>query len=183
MDSSHLVPSIHGSFGSHKPAMQAVSRSVQPLLQGLWTWPTDRQTDHPTPCVVIGHYVCSLIITMLRRLCIRKLQTSGQNISRTVITPTLSAVPRDTRHVPRHINHPTPTKPTTIATATCPRHPYHHQPSWNRSCRHTSLHCRAVATSRSFSVWTASRREHTVSSTEQSTARLVCQSVCQSVRI
>jgi len=32
--------------------------SAQPFLQGLRTWPTDRQTDHATPSVAIGRILC-----------------------------------------------------------------------------------------------------------------------------
>ena len=45
---SHLM---HASLGPHESALETVSRLVQPFLQGSRTWPTDRQTDHGTPCV------------------------------------------------------------------------------------------------------------------------------------
>jgi len=44
---------IHGSLGPPESTRQSASRSVQPLLQGSWTWRTDshtvtnRHTDRP----------------------------------------------------------------------------------------------------------------------------------------
>jgi len=38
----------HGSLDLNKSAPQTACRSVQPLLQGSWTWPTDRQTQTQT---------------------------------------------------------------------------------------------------------------------------------------
>ena len=38
---------IHGSLGPLEYTLHSASRSVQPCLQGLRTWPTDRHTDWP----------------------------------------------------------------------------------------------------------------------------------------
>jgi len=42
---------IHGSFGPHETACRRASRSVQPFLHSV----TNRQTDHATLFVAIGH--------------------------------------------------------------------------------------------------------------------------------
>jgi len=45
---------IHGSLGPPESWIQTASWSVQPFLQGLLVWQTDRQTDHATQSVTIG---------------------------------------------------------------------------------------------------------------------------------
>ena len=51
---------IHDSFGQSEPTIPMQSLSVQPFLQGLLVWQTDRPTDHATQSVITGHmYVCS----------------------------------------------------------------------------------------------------------------------------
>ena len=48
---SHL---IHGSLGLPESTSQRASWSVQPFLQGSWSWQTSRQTDLTTPFVTVG---------------------------------------------------------------------------------------------------------------------------------
>ena len=45
---------IHGSLSPPKSLTQMASWSVQPFLQGLVLWQTDRLTDHTTQSVTIG---------------------------------------------------------------------------------------------------------------------------------
>jgi len=51
---------IHGSLGPLELSLQSATRSVQPLLQGSRTWPTDRHTAHATPSVAkaASSYCC-----------------------------------------------------------------------------------------------------------------------------
>ena len=46
---------IHRYLDPHKSTYQATSWSVQPFLHESQTFPTDRQTDHATTDVAIGH--------------------------------------------------------------------------------------------------------------------------------
>jgi len=59
---------IHGSLIQPESTTQTASRSVQPFLQGSWSWQTDRQTDDATSSATIGRiYIvlwCDLIMTM-----------------------------------------------------------------------------------------------------------------------
>jgi len=55
-----FASSPRGSLGTPDADHQRASKSVQLLLQGWWTWPTDRQTDthtdHATLGLAIGCY-------------------------------------------------------------------------------------------------------------------------------
>ena len=52
---------IHGSLGPSESTAHTASRSVQPFLHSSRSWWTDRQTDHTTRSITIGH-----IYTLLR---------------------------------------------------------------------------------------------------------------------
>jgi len=75
------TPSNTWFLGPPDASTQMASRSVQPFLQGSLVWQTDRQTDHATQMVIMGHiYICSTAIRPNITLCCNHAHIMGDMV-------------------------------------------------------------------------------------------------------